>query len=60
MAEVFTGKPGQYVSRQDTVRSFEEILDGKLDDLPEQAFYMVGDIESARAKAAEMAEQAAA
>jgi F-type H+-transporting ATPase subunit beta len=53
-AEVFTGTPGQYVSRQDTVRSFREILDGSVDDLPEQAFYMVGDIDQVRAKAAQM------
>ena len=53
-AEAFTGTPGQYVSRQDSVRSFKEILDGKVDDLPEQAFYMVGDIDMARARAAEM------
>ena len=55
IAEAFTGTPGQYVPRQDTVRSFKEILDGKVDDLPEQAFYMVGDIDQARAKAAQMA-----
>jgi F-type H+/Na+-transporting ATPase subunit beta len=53
-AEAFTGTPGQYVSRQDTVRSFREILDGSVDDLPEQAFYMVGDIDQVRAKAAQM------
>src|SRR5687768_18306910 len=53
-AEAFTGTPGQYVSRQDTVRSFKEILDGSVDDLPEQAFYMVGDIDQVRAKAAQM------
>ena len=58
-AEVFTGTPGQYVSRQDTVRSFKEILDGSVDDLPEQAFYMVGDIDQVRAKAAQMSGQPA-
>jgi F-type H+-transporting ATPase subunit beta len=58
-AEVFTGTPGQYVSRQETVRSFKEILDGKVDDLPEQAFFMVGDIDQAREKAAQMAGQSA-
>ena len=58
-AETFTGVPGQYVSRQDTVRSFKEIIDGKVDDLPEQAFYMVGDIDMVRARAAEMGSQAA-
>src|ERR687891_2342192 len=56
-AEAFTGTPGQYVSRQDTVRSFREILDGSVDDLPEQAFYMVGDIDQVRAKAAQMSGQ---
>src|SRR5919198_608221 len=51
VAEPFTGQEGVYVSRADTVRSFKEVLDGKADDLPEQAFYMVGTIEDARAKA---------
>ena len=45
VAEVFTGKPGKYVKIEDTVRSFEEIIEGKHDDIPEQAFYMVGGIE---------------
>ena len=45
VAEVFTGHAGKYVSREDTVRSFEEILEGKHDDKPEQAFYMKGGIE---------------
>lgn len=45
VAEVFTGIPGKYVKTEDTVRSFKEILDGKHDNLPEQAFYMVGSIE---------------
>jgi F-type H+-transporting ATPase subunit beta len=54
VAEQFTGMPGVYVKVADTVRSFKEILDGKCDDLPEQAFYMVGTIEEARKKAAEM------
>ena len=47
VAETFTGAPGRFVSRDDTVRSFQEILDGDHDDLPEQAFYMVGSIEEA-------------
>jgi len=51
VAEQFTGTEGVYVSMEDTVRGFKEILDGKHDDLPEQAFYMVGTIESAVAKA---------
>jgi F-type H+-transporting ATPase subunit beta len=51
VAEQFTGSPGKYVLIQDTVKGFKEILDGKYDDLPEQAFYMVGTIEEAIAKA---------
>jgi F-type H+-transporting ATPase subunit beta len=47
VAEQFTGRSGRYVSIQDTVRGFREILDGKHDDLPEQAFYMVGGIDEA-------------
>ncbi|MCW5198545.1 F0F1 ATP synthase subunit beta, partial [Desulfobulbus sp. F3] len=52
VAEVFTGMDGKYVKVEDTVRGFKEILDGKHDDLPEDAFYMVGTIEEAVAKAA--------
>lgn len=52
VAEQFTGTPGAYVKIEDTVRGFEEILNGLHDDLPEQAFYMVGTIEEAREKAA--------
>jgi F-type H+-transporting ATPase subunit beta len=55
VAEVFTGFPGIYVKLEDTIRSFRELLDGKHDDLPEDAFYMVGTIEDARAKAEKMA-----
>jgi F-type H+-transporting ATPase subunit beta len=51
VAEPFTGQPGVYVSREDTVRSFKAILDGDYDHLPEQAFYMVGTIEDAAEKA---------
>jgi F-type H+-transporting ATPase subunit beta len=51
VAEVFTGTPGAYVKLDDTVRGFKEILEGQHDDLPEQAFYMVGTIEDAIAKA---------
>ncbi len=54
VAEIFTGNPGKYVSLADTVRSFKAILDGEVDDLPEQAFYMVGTIEEAREKAAKL------
>ncbi|MGV3524476.1 MAG: F0F1 ATP synthase subunit beta [Candidatus Sericytochromatia bacterium] len=51
VAEVFTGTSGSYVKLEDTVRSFKEILEGKHDDLPEQAFLMVGTVEEAREKA---------
>jgi len=51
VAEVFTSSPGKYVSLKDTIKGFKEILDGKHDDLPEQAFYMVGSIDEAIAKA---------
>jgi F-type H+-transporting ATPase subunit beta len=51
VAETFTGAPGRFVSRDDTVRSFQEILNGDHDDLPEQAFYMVGGIDEAVEKA---------
>jgi F-type H+-transporting ATPase subunit beta len=51
VAEQFTGMPGKYVKLEDTIRSFKEILEGKHDDLPEQAFAMVGSIEEAREKA---------
>jgi F-type H+-transporting ATPase subunit beta len=54
VAEQFTGIKGKYVRIADTVRSFKEILEGKADDLPEQAFYMVGAIEEAREKAEKM------
>ena len=54
VAEQFTGIKGKYVKIEDTVRSIKEILDGKHDDLPEQAFYMVGGIEEVVAKAKEM------
>src|SRR5213078_3528097 len=47
VAEQFTGTPGEYVKIEDTIKGFQEIIDGKHDDLPEQAFYMVGTIENA-------------
>jgi F-type H+/Na+-transporting ATPase subunit beta len=50
VAEVFTGAPGKYVDLQDTIKGFNMILSGELDHLPEQAFYLVGDIEEAKAK----------
>ena len=56
VAEVFTGRGGRYVSIADTVKGFGEILDGKHDDLPEQAFYMVGTIEEAVEAGAKMAD----
>lgn len=55
VAEVFTNIPGKYVKLEDTIRSFKEILEGKHDDLPEQAFHMVGTIEEAREKAEKIA-----
>jgi F-type H+-transporting ATPase subunit beta len=55
VAEPFTNIPGAYVPRAETVRGFKEILDGKCDDLPEQAFYLVGTIDDARAKAERLA-----
>ncbi|MDO7543216.1 MAG: F0F1 ATP synthase subunit beta, partial [Gammaproteobacteria bacterium] len=51
VAEVFTGTPGKYVKLEDTIKSFKGILAGDYDDLPEQAFYMVGSIEEAVEKA---------
>jgi F-type H+-transporting ATPase subunit beta len=57
VAEVYTGRPGRYVSVKDSVRGFLEILDGKWDHLPEQAFYMVGTIEEAAEAAEKMAAQ---
>ena len=56
VAEQFTGTPGQYVPLKETIRGFKEILEGKHDDLPEGAFYMVGTIDDAVAKAATMKE----
>ena len=55
VAETFTGSPGVYVKKADTIRAFKEMVAGDHDDLPEQAFYMVGTIEEARAKAEKMA-----
>jgi F-type H+/Na+-transporting ATPase subunit beta len=55
VAETFTGLAGAYVKIEDTVRGFREITEGKHDDIPEQAFYMVGTIEEAREKAAKLA-----
>jgi F-type H+-transporting ATPase subunit beta len=52
VAAVFTGREGQYVSIRDTVASFNEILEGKADDLPEQAFFLAGTIDQVRENAA--------
>jgi F-type H+-transporting ATPase subunit beta len=51
VAEIFTGSPGKYVSLEDTIKGFSMVLNGELDDLPEQAFYLVGNIDEAIAKA---------
>ena len=55
VAEVFTGSPGKYVPLKETLRGFKMIVDGELDHLPEQAFYMVGSIEEAVEKAKKVA-----
>nr|YP_010336852.1 ATP synthase CF1 beta subunit [Stylonema alsidii]UNJ15258.1 ATP synthase CF1 beta subunit [Stylonema alsidii] len=56
VAEVFTGSPGKYVSLADSIKGFNMVLDGELDSLPEQAFYLVGDIDEAIEKAKKMSE----
>lgn len=58
VAEVFTGSPGQYVKLEDTMKGFQMILSGELDDLPEQAFYMVGGIDQVIAKAEKLKAEA--
>jgi F-type H+-transporting ATPase subunit beta len=55
VAQEFTGTPGKYVKLEDTIRGFKEIIEGKHDELPEQAFYMVGGIEEAIEKAKKLA-----
>jgi F-type H+-transporting ATPase subunit beta len=57
VAEQFTGLKGRYVKIDDTVRSFQEIVDGKHDDIPEQAFYMKGDINEVLEEAEKMKAQ---
>jgi F-type H+-transporting ATPase subunit beta len=57
VAEAFTGSPGRYVKLKDTVRGFKELVEGKYDDLPEQAFYMVGSIEEAVEKASKLTQK---
>ncbi|RLN28439.1 ATP synthase subunit beta, mitochondrial [Panicum miliaceum] len=59
VAEVFTGAPGKYVELKESVKSFQGVLDGKYDDLPEQSFYMVGGIEEVIAKAEKIAKESA-
>ncbi|TAM78412.1 MAG: hypothetical protein EPN50_01395 [Chloroflexota bacterium] len=54
VGEVFTSRPGKYVSIADTVASFREILEGKADDLPEQAFFLAGTLDDVRASAAKI------
>ena len=56
VAEAFTGQPGRYVKLADTIRSFREVVEGKHDDLPEQAFYMVGSIDEVIEKAKKLRE----
>jgi len=58
VAEVFTGIPGKFVQVEDTVRSFKAVVNGEYDHLPEAAFYMVGGIEEAVAKAEKLAQEA--
>ena len=58
VAEVFTGTPGRYVPIKETVRGFREVMDGKCDDLPEQAFMMAGTIDDVREKAERLAQSA--
>eukprot|EP00262_Sarcandra_glabra_P016973 TRINITY_DN566_c0_g1_i2.p1 TRINITY_DN566_c0_g1~~TRINITY_DN566_c0_g1_i2.p1 ORF type:complete len:558 (-),score=104.84 TRINITY_DN566_c0_g1_i2:244-1917(-) len=59
VAEVFTGAPGKYVELKESIVSFQGVLDGKYDDLPEQSFYMVGGIEEVIAKAEKIAKESA-
>ena len=55
VAEVFTGAPGKYVSLKDTIAGFKGIVEGEFDDVPEQAFYMVGSVDEALEKAKKLA-----
>ena len=56
VAQSFSGKPGRYVKLEDTIRSFRELLSGRYDGLPDQAFYMVGTLEEAQEKAKKLKE----
>jgi F-type H+-transporting ATPase subunit beta len=57
VAQTFTGAPGKYVEVKDTIRGFKDIIEGRCDDIPEQAFYMVGGMEEVRAKAEQLAKE---
>jgi F-type H+-transporting ATPase subunit beta len=59
VAETFTGTPGRYVEIKDTINGFKEIIDGRCDDIPEQAFFMMGNLDEVRARAEQMAKEAA-
>ena len=58
VAQVFTGQEGRYVTIKETIESFREIIDGRADELPENAFFMVGNIEEAKRKAHDMEKEA--
>jgi F-type H+-transporting ATPase subunit beta len=58
VAEIFTGMPGKYVKLEDTIKGFNMILAGELDHLPEAAFYLVGNIDEVKAKAAKIQAEA--
>ncbi|HCA61279.1 MAG TPA: F0F1 ATP synthase subunit beta, partial [Synechococcales bacterium UBA8647] len=58
VAEIFTGMPGQYVKLDETIKGFQMILSGELDDLPEAAFYLVGNIDQVKAKAEKIRSEA--
>jgi F-type H+-transporting ATPase subunit beta len=57
VAQTFTGAPGKYVEVKDTIRGFKDIIEGRCDDIPEQAFYMVGGMDEVRAKAEQLAKE---
>jgi F-type H+-transporting ATPase subunit beta len=57
VAETFTGQQGKYVEIKDTVRGFKELIEGRCDDIPEQAFFMMGGIDDVRARAEKMAKE---
>ncbi|MGA0216955.1 MAG: F0F1 ATP synthase subunit beta, partial [Vulcanococcus sp.] len=54
VAEIFTGMPGKYVKLEDTIKGFNMVLSGELDHLPEAAFYLVGNVDEVKAKAAKI------